>query len=124
MDQKEELEEQVRRLSRTVEDMRAQIVRLEGQELRPDNGSARSSRRGFLRVGAAAAAGALGWAAVRAVPAAAATGGNMLLGCANLAENTTTLQADTTFPHVLGVEAQNFVPGDLTAALATFGESF
>lgn len=124
MDQTEQLEAQVQRLSRTVDEMRAQIARLEGQEARPDNGSARSNRRGFLRMGAAAAAGALGWAAVRAVPAAAATGGNMLLGCANLAENTTTLAADAAVTEVLGVQAQNFVPGDLAAALATFSEGF
>jgi hypothetical protein len=51
--------------------------------------------------------GALGWAAVKAVPAAAATGGNMILGCANVAENPTTLTADGGSPpdQVLAVAA-------------------
>ena len=77
-------------------------------------------------MGMAAAAGALGWAAVKAVPAAAATGGYMVLGSPNVAENATTLQADATITggEVLGVESQNFSQTNLNTALATFTEAF
>src|SRR5215472_9347383 len=92
-DRTRELEEEVRQLTRTVEDMRGRMARLEGGDGQAAGG--KRSRRGFLRMGAAAAAGALGWAAVRAVPAAAATGGNMVLGSANVAENPTDLTDDS-----------------------------
>src|SRR5260221_8797040 len=106
MDRTQELEDQVRNLGLTVEEMRNRMARLE--ELDPEAEVAkRSDRRGFLRLGAGAVLGALGWAAVRAVPASAATGGNMLLGCANLAENATNLTADGGSPpvQVLGASA-------------------
>ena len=90
MDRTQELEEQVRHLGQTVEEMRNRMARLEGRELEAD-APKRSDRRGFLRLGAGAVLGAMGWAAVKAVPAIAATGGNMLLGCANTADATTSL---------------------------------
>lgn len=124
MDRTQELEEQVRRLTQSVDEMRAEIAGLHGGTNNQPNAS--SSRRGFLRMGAAAAAGALGWAAVRAVPAVAATGGNMLLGSTNVAEAATTLQADAaiTGGEVLGVESQNFSPTTLNTTLSTFTETF
>ncbi|HEY2597540.1 MAG TPA: hypothetical protein VGJ79_03575 [Candidatus Dormibacteraeota bacterium] len=106
MDRTEELEEQVRNLGQTVEEMRNRMARLEGRD--PDAAAVRqSNRRGFLRLGGAAVLGALGWAAAKAVPASAATNGNMILGNANLAENPTTLTADGVTPpvQVLGVSA-------------------
>jgi hypothetical protein len=125
MDRTQELEEQVRRLSQSVDEMRAEIAGIHGGKDNQPKGSS-SSRRGFLRLGIAAAAGALGWAAVKAVPAAAATGGPMLLGSTNVAENATTLQADAaiTGGEVLGVESQNFSQANLTTALSTFTETF
>jgi len=125
MDRTQELEEQVRRLSRTVEEMRGRVSQLEGGRPSDDGGVIRS-RRGFLRMGAAAAAGALGWAAVRAVPAAAATGGYMVLGSGNVAENATTLHDDAgiTGGEVLGVSSQNFSQSDLNTALAANAEAF
>jgi hypothetical protein len=103
MDRKEDLEEQVRRLTQIVEEMRGRMARMEpGPETLN-----RSDRRGFLRLGAGAVLGALGMAAAKVVPASAATGGTMMLGQANLAENPTTLQADGGTPptQVLAVEA-------------------
>jgi hypothetical protein len=106
MDRKEDLEEQVRRLTKTVEEMRGRMTRLEGREPGAEAPN-RSDRRGFLRLGAGAVLGALGMAAAKVVPASAATGGNMMLGQANVAENPTTLRADGPTPptQVLGVEA-------------------
>lgn len=106
MDRSQELEERVRNLSQTIEEMRNRMARLEG--LDPQAADAKhSNRRGFLRLGAGAVLGAFGWAAVRAVPASAATGDNMVAGQANLAENATTLTADGGTPpvQVLGVAA-------------------
>jgi len=94
MNRTEELEDQVRRLTSTVDEMKARMTRLESSESDIQNGSKRSSRRGFLRLGAAAALGSLGWAAAKAIPASAATGGNALLGTANLAALPTTIQGD------------------------------
>jgi hypothetical protein len=124
MDRTQELEEQVRRLSQTVGEMREQMARLEGHGPEKQNGTTRASRRGFLRMGAAAAAGALGWVAVKAVPAAAATGGYMILGSANSAANATTLQGSGALSPVFAAEDIGFSQSALTAALATFTETF
>jgi hypothetical protein len=90
----EEIEDQVRNLTRTVDEMRSRIAELEGREPNIGNGTGASSRRGFLRLGAAAALGAVGLAASKAVPATAANGGNFVLGSANLAASSTTIQGD------------------------------
>jgi hypothetical protein len=124
MDRTQDLEEQVRRLSETVGEMREQMARLEGHGVEKKNGTTRASRRGFLRMGAAAAAGALGWVAVKAVPAAAATGGYMVLGCANSAANATTVQGSGALSPVFAAEDTAFSQSALTTALGTFSESF
>jgi hypothetical protein len=124
MDRTQELEDQVRRLSQTIDEMHGRMARLEGGAPEHQNGSARSNRRGFLRLGAAAAASALGWMAVKAVPAAAATGGYLVMGSPNVAENPTTLKADAAAVPVLAVEDQNFSQSALTTALGTFTEAF
>jgi len=106
MDRTQELEEQVRRLSQTVDAMRGRMARLEGRE--PSVAVAKeSNRRGFLRIGAGAVLGALGFAAARALPASAATGGNMILGNPNSADASTTLIATGGSPpvEVFGVSA-------------------
>ena len=124
MDRSQELEEEVRRLSQSVDDMRARMARLEGAP-QPKNGAEPRSRRGFLRMGLAAAAGAVGWTAANALPASAATGGNFILGQANLAANPTTLQGQTSTPvPTLAVEDQNFSQANLTTALGHFTEAF
>ena len=125
MDRDQELEERVRDLSRTIDEMRSRMARLEGRG--PDGtANKQSDRRGFLRLGAGAVLGALGWAAVRAVPTSAATGGNMTLGVANLAEAATTLTADGGTPplQVLAVEAagQTFA-GTFSGPLQGLGTS-
>ena len=100
------LEEQVRHLTETVESMRGRMARLEEREPSA-KGAKASDRRGFLKLGAGAVLGALGMAAARVVPAAAATGGNMILGCGNSADATTSLIATGGTPpvQVLGVSA-------------------
>jgi hypothetical protein len=118
MNRTEELEDQVRRLTSTVDEMKARMIKLEGAEPEDKNGTKRSSRRGFLRLGAAAALGSLGWAAAKAIPAAAATGGPTLLGTANAAENPTTIAADGLTPpvQVLAAMDSTFSQANLTAA--------
>ncbi len=117
MDRTQELEEEVRRLSRTVDEMRGRMARLEVAAPADENGTVRRSRRGFLRMGAAAAAGALGWVAVKAVPAAAATGQYMVLGSGNSAANPTTLQGTAAISPTLAVEDVNFSPTLLSGVL-------
>jgi hypothetical protein len=118
MENTEEMEDQVRRLTRTVDEMRERMAALEAGEPKQNNGSGPSSRRGFLRLGAAAALGAVGWAAAKVVPASAATGGTFTLGQANLAENPTTIAADGGTPpvQVLAAKDATFIPADLAAA--------
>ena len=108
MEQKEELEDQVQRLTRTVDEMRARMAALEAGGQKHLNGSAPSSRRGFLRLGAAAALGAIGMAATKVLPAAAATGGNFILGNANSANAPTTVAGTGTGTPTEVLAAQDF----------------
>jgi hypothetical protein len=121
MNRTEELEDQVRRLTSTVDEMKARMMNLESAEPEAKNGTKSSSRRGFLRLGAAAALGSMGWAAAKALPAAAANAGNFILGQANLAESPTTIQGDIVGPtgppvQVLAAEDSTFSQANLTAA--------
>jgi hypothetical protein len=123
MDRSEELEEQVRQLTQTVNEMRGRMARLEGKDRSEGNGHSPSSRRGFLKLGAGAALGAVGLAAAKVIPATAATGGTFMLGQANLAAAPTTLQGDTESTvgpptQVLAAEAAGFVATTGTAAFA------
>ncbi len=116
MDQSNELNEQVRQLSAELAEMRARLAHIESANgnTRP---AARSDRRGFLKLGAGAVMGALGWAAVKVVPAAAATGGYLVLGNSNLADAATTLQAQTNdFYPVFSATSLNFSSAALNAA--------
>jgi hypothetical protein len=99
MDHTEDLEGQVRRLANAVDTLQARLAQLEGERVRKVNGSHSSNRRDFLRLGGAAALGAVGTAALRAAPVSAADGGTFTLGQANLAAIPTTIQGDveTTF---------------------------
>jgi hypothetical protein len=98
MDRNQELEEELQRLAHTVAELRGRLARLEGGGSSTEAKPSRSDRRGFLRLGAGAALGALGWAAVKAVPASAATGNNMVLGTSMVAENATRVAGDTGNP--------------------------
>jgi hypothetical protein len=115
MDRTRELEEQIRNLGQTVEEMRSRMEELEGRGSEAQVAK-RSDRRGFLRLGAGAVLGALGWAAVKAVPASAATGGNMILGNANSADAPTTLVTTGVNPQVLGVSAASATTPTVTFA--------
>src|SRR5258706_6358704 len=106
LDRTNELEEQVEKLTGDIEEMRARMTRLEGGESGHQNGVTPRSRRGFLRFGAGAVLGALGMAATKVLPASAATGGNFILGNANVAGATTGLAGDAGNPNpVLKVQA-------------------
>ena len=61
------------------------------------NGSApkKTDRRNMLKLAGAAVLGAAGAAAVRVVPASAASGGNMIIGCSNLESSATLLSNST-----------------------------
>jgi hypothetical protein len=54
-------------------------------------GKKQTDRRGMLRMAGAAMLGAAGVAALKVVPASAATGGNFILGCGNSASSDTSL---------------------------------
>jgi hypothetical protein len=116
MNRTEELEDQVRQLTSTVDDMKGRMARLEGAESGNQNGTKRSSRRGFLRLGAAAALGSMGWAAAKAMPVSAITGGPVLLGTANNANLPTTVAGTGANPQVVAAIDPNFAQPALTTA--------
>lgn len=118
MDRSQELEEEVRRLSQTVEEMRSRMARIEGLPVEHKNGSEPRSRRGFLRMGLAAAAGAVGMTAAKVLPAGAATGGPMLLGLANQANAPTSLATTAAANPTLGVQDVAFSASGLAALLS------
>ncbi|HET7467793.1 MAG TPA: hypothetical protein VFL29_14135 [Candidatus Dormibacteraeota bacterium] len=124
-DSTHDLEQQVRSLSGTVDELRARLARLETTTgLDAPAEPSRGSRRNFLRLGVAAAASAFGWLAVKAVPAAAATGGYMVLGCANTAANPTTLQPSVAAAPAFAAEDTAFSPSALSTALTATGDAF
>jgi hypothetical protein len=120
MNRTEELEDQVRQLTSTVDEMKARMTRLEA-EPQDKNGTKRSSRRGFLRLGAAAALGSVGWVAAKAIPASAATGGPVLLGTANNADLPTTVAGTGTNPQIVAAIDPTFTQSALTTAGGFFG---
>jgi hypothetical protein len=94
MDRTQELEEQVRQLTQAVETMRDQMARLESRGSANGAEPNRSSRRGFLRLGVGAALGALGVAATKVLPAAAADGAAVVTGATVVGEHPTIIQGD------------------------------
>ena len=128
MDDTQQLEEEIRRLNELIEDMRGRLVRLEGSSARPAQ-PARSNRRGFLRLSATAAAGALGVIATKAIPAAAADGATVTTGSSTTGETPTVITGDGAASGtsggpalpipVLAAHANGFVAGDLSTALGT-----
>jgi hypothetical protein len=119
LDRTHDLEEQVERLTGEVDEMRARMARLESSEPGNQNGTEPKSRRGFLKFGAGAIMGALGMAATKVIPAAAATGGPTLLGNANSADAPTTIVTTGANPQVIGALASGFVPANLPAGSFT-----
>src|SRR5947208_14068868 len=96
---KAELEAQVGRLTALVEEMRGRLARIEGRGQEPASPAGPTSRRDLLRLGGAALVGAAGTAALRAIPAGAANGANVVIGSAtNAGESPTTLKADSGTP--------------------------
>lgn len=75
-----------------LDDLRA-LVADGNEEVAPRK---KTDRRAMLKMAGAALLGAAGAVAVRAVPAAAADGGNMLIGCTNLGTSTTNLSSSAT----------------------------
>ena len=124
MDSTHELEQQVKRLREELDEMRARLAGLEDGR---GNAQKRSDRRGFLKLGAGAVLGAMGVAAGRVLPAAAATGGNMILGNPNQADANTSLTAITTdFNPVFTVASKGFssvVGGPFNGPLQGLGDS-
>jgi hypothetical protein len=108
MDRQERLEEQIRVMQGTIDRLHQRLAALEsGGTAATATETAPSTRRGFLRLGAAAAVGAVGLAAGRVLPATAADGDPINAGQTTLAESSTTLKTDTTLnppAKVLGVE--------------------
>lgn len=110
----ERLEEELAALREIVGEQRARLETLEG--LRGNLSEGRpQTRRDLLKLAGAGLVGAAGSMALSALPVAAATGGNFLLGNANKAETNSTLALDaivrpgTTTPidYALQVDATN-----------------
>lgn len=92
------LQDEVAQLTALVEEMKGRLERLEGgtADIDPGNGNARS-RRDLLKLAGAAAVGAAGAIVLRGVPAAAATGTQMVNGSINDTGVTTNLIPTPTF---------------------------
>jgi hypothetical protein len=119
---KTELEEQVAKLTAVVEEMRARIARIEGPA-REVALEAPRSRRDLLKLGGAAALGAVGAAALRAVPAAANNGDNVVAGQDVTATAKTSITATTPLSFdVLQVSAFDTDATALTTALGSTGQ--
>jgi hypothetical protein len=111
MDDRQNMEDQIRRLTREAEEMRARIARLEGRDAANGHEPSRSSRRNFLRLGAGAAIGALGMAAAKVIPAAAADGATVVTGSTVTGEHPTIIQGDAaTAVPVFAAQAQGSTP--------------
>lgn len=125
MANKRQLEDQVARLTAAVDEMRARLSGLEGGGARPSGLDAPRSRRDLLRMGGAAALGAVGAVAMRGMPVMAATGDPVVAGQANVANATTTLSStDSAVFEVLGVQENDFSQTALDAALAAGSSQF
>src|SRR6266568_4007292 len=82
----------------------------------------KTDRRSMLKMAGAALLGAAGAVAVRAVPAAAADGGNMLIGCTNLETSTTNLAgAATNGQDALAARGGIGVRGSVTSGVGVDG---
>ena len=120
MNRRQDLEEQVRNLTSAVEELRSRLAELDTDRGAKENGAQPSSRRDFLRLGGAAALGAVGAVALRATPASATDGNNLVIGNdTQTGETPTILKGDGAPPApqpVFGVEDTGFtaLPGGLS----------
>ena len=89
------LREEVSELREKLTELTARLQVLEGEDEDGPDGTNVSSRRDLLKLAGALAAGAAGAIVLRPIPAAAMTGGNMVLGAANDATLPTSLSATT-----------------------------
>jgi hypothetical protein len=85
------LREEISGLREQLMEVTARLQALEGDENGADGDGKPTSRRDLLKLAGALAAGAAGGIVLRPLPAAAASGGNMILGQANDANAPTTL---------------------------------
>ena len=119
-----ELENQIANLAAEVEKMRARIASLEGGGAASPPDKRRRTRRDMLKLGGAAALGAIGAAAMRTAPADAATGDNMVAGQANTANATTSIAGTghSSPIEVFEAKASDFDMAARDAALAPDGQ--
>ncbi len=106
-----QLEEQVAQLSRQIEEIRGRMRTLEDNTATVQPIQANSNRRGFLRLAAGTAIGALGLAAGKVLPAAAATGTPITAGNSFTEENSLFISDDSgggTAVPVFGAKAKSF----------------
>ena len=89
------LREEVSELREKLTELTARLQVLEGEDEDGPDGTNVSSRRDLLKLAGALAAGAAGAIVLRPIPAAALTGGNMVLGKPNDADAVTALSATT-----------------------------
>jgi hypothetical protein len=85
------LREEISGLKEKLMEVTARLQALEGDEAAEDGDGKSTSRRDLLKLAGALAAGAAGGIVLRPISAAAATGGNMILGNANDANAPTML---------------------------------
>lgn len=111
METREELEEQIRRLTAAVNEMRIRVATLEAGEGSADKPARLTNRRRFLTLGAGAALGAVGLAATKVLPAAAADGATVTTGATVTGEHPTVIQGDAaTAVPVFAAEANGSTP--------------
>ncbi len=114
---KQELADEIWQLSRVVDDMRVRMARLERGARSPETASAPTSRRRFLTLGAGAALGAVGLAAAKVLPAAAADGATVTTGSTVTGEHPTIIQGDAaTAVPVFETKAFGFNSASLTSS--------
>jgi hypothetical protein len=121
MSTNEELKAEIHRLSQSVEEMQGRLAELAAGTEAPTDATPRSSRRRFLTLGAGAALGALGVAAGKVLPAAAANGATVTTGATATGEASTFVADDSVGPAVpavpvLGAKARSFSSAHQTAA--------
>src|SRR5438105_3519700 len=108
------IDEEIARLRALVEEQQERLQRLEGQSssVAIDDRDPRS-RRDLLRLAGLGLAGAAGASLLTALPAAAANGGNLILGQANDASSDTSLSLTGAADYAFKADATN--GGNLTS---------
>src|SRR5438067_11305470 len=104
------IDEEIARLRALVEEQQERLQRLEGQSssVAIDDGDPRS-RRDLLRLAGLGLAGAAGASLLSALPAAAAYGGNLIVGQANDAITYTSLNMNGADGYAIEADALNGV---------------